>query len=1599
MNNAFGPRRVAVLLAVTVVALADTLSVWSSAAASQPQAPPLVPASAAGAAGRANAPLLFEPNRGESTGAARFLAHGDHYTLFLAPTEAVMSVRDPASVALRGASTTGRQHASLPSVSPPSSVRGDVLHMRFDGANGNASITAEDPQPSTTNYLIGSDPNGWHTSVPNYTRVRYHDLYPGIDLVYHGMRGRPEYDFVLAPGADPAQIGLSFSGVSSIAIDRTGALIESLSDGGHIEQPSPAVYQVANGVKSPVRSGYRMIGRTGVGFTLGAHDLSQPVVIDPVIDYASYVSSEQTTGIAVDRNGDAYVVGDGGASDFPTTSGAFQTSVYDAESAVITKFNPQGSGVLYSTFIGGHTTTAAPSGRPAVDAAGNLYVAGIVTFASYCQIPSCADFPVTPGAFQTVFRGSSNSHFVVKLDPTGSRLVYSSYLGGSGFEKGPSVAVDTSGSAYVTGTTSSADFPTTPGAFQPHLGAPFATNAFITKINPRGSALVYSSYLGGSSEDIAAQVAVGSDGTAFVVGTTLSTDFPTTFGAFQTTCAGTPACTNFAGGGTITDAFVTRVSANGGSLVYSTYLGGGNAIQYGGNEFAFGIAVDASGFAYVTGYTDSIDFPVTSGAFHMRLSGLVDAFVTKLTPDGAHLAYSTYLGGPEQGCDGLDSEYSTGIAVDASGDAAVTGLECNDPNFPATSDAFQPTEPNATPRGPFTSDMNSWASLLNPDGSGLVWSGYLGGGGDDRGVGVAVDPSGNVYLAGITDSCDFPATPGAFQTALAGSLGGGTGPGGGYVVKVSAGVAESPATGVCPQPPVIPGASAGAVDPSFGSNGVVTTQIGAASEAEATLAQPDGRIVVGGTAIEPRTGLPEFAITRYLANGSVDKQFGVQGIAVSTFSGRGAHAHALAFNVDPLTSQPDGKILVGGNSLDNAGLSAYGLARYDSRGHLDPTFGSRGEVVTSTNGDGGILRGMAVQPDGRIVVVGYQASANSEGYFSATRYNNDGTLDQSFGSGGTVQVLFGPNQGASSDTIALQVDGKIVIGGTVYGVAFDGRNTVRFALARLLPGGQLDASFGATGEIETSYDTTFNGIRIEKNAYITGVAVQPDGRIVAGGYVAGDGYGFALARYMPDGSPDTSFGDRGTAESDFFGGGSSQTAMAIALQSDGKIDVAGSSNCAFLGVTGPCFDGTWQSDILVARYTSGGALDQTFGDGGWAETSMSGAVDEARAVAIQPDGGLIAAGAADEWQFFGPIRFGLVRYLTTGPASFELPATLSSPLLASFASPVANVTTANVTLSVRGSGPLNATVACADATGAAVSCVGGPVSTAALSPTTPLLAGQDYVARINPAGAPSPVLLSSTHVAIANETAQFRAAMSVEESGAGITDQWSKVSATSAYGGTYRTDHLNGASASYAFQGSSVTWYTVTGPDQGIADVYIDGGTATSVDLYSASTTYRVPETFSGLVSGAHTITITVTGQKDAAATDSLVAVDAFKVGTGAVVATPAATYAWSEVSAQGASGGTYAASDRAGSSLSFTFRGSSVTWETVLGPSMGTATMSIDGMPVHTFDCYAQSWSFGVGRTWPVSDGVHTVTITATGQRNSASTGTLVAVDSFSVS
>ncbi len=556
-------------------------------------------------------PVFFEANRGQ-----------------LPPGIRYQSVHSTARVSF------GDRQVVL-SLPPGNSLRIDLI-----GSDEKVRPKAENKIAGKKNYFLGNDPLKWLTDIPLYERIRYARIYPGIDLLYYGRQRRLEYDFVVTPGADPRQIQIAFQGTMGMRLDDRGDLILEWL-GGEVRFQRPSIYQIASSGRREIPGGFRIRKGNRVVFDIGPYDVNQPLIIDPILSYSSYLGTTGTDAghaVAVDRTGNIYLTGAIGSSTFATTNPAIGSA--NPFCLFVAKFNPAGSALIYSTLIGGSSTDV--GNAIAVDAGGYAYVAG--------QTKS-SNFP-TVNPIQGSFGGGESDAFVLRLNPAGNALSYSTYLGGSGSEGEINViatvprmgiALHESGFTFVTGETDSGNFPCVGGYQTIHRGG---TDAFVAKINPAGNALVYSTLLGGSSSEAGRAIAVDSTMHALITGATTSYDFPLQ-NPLRPTLQGS-------------EAFVSCLNSAGNSLSYSTFLGGS------GDEEGYGIFTDNSDSAYIVGKTTSSDFPV-SGAFQTSLRGSTDAFLTKISPAGTAIVYSTYYGGS-------GNETGTGIRVDPSGNAYLTGI-------------------------------------------------------------------------------------------------------------------------------------------------------------------------------------------------------------------------------------------------------------------------------------------------------------------------------------------------------------------------------------------------------------------------------------------------------------------------------------------------------------------------------------------------------------------------------------------------------------------------------------------------------------------------------------------------------------------------------------------------------------------------------------------------------------------------------------------------------------------------------------------------------------------------------------------------------------
>ncbi len=723
-------------------------------------------------------PLSFEANQGQTDSRVKFVARGSGYTLFLTCGEAVLAL-----------GTT--QHSKQKNPAP----REAVVQMKLLGANPASVVTGTEQLPGRSNYFIGNDAKKWSTDVPNYARVRYQGIYPGVDLIYYGNQGQLEYDFLVAPGSDPKAIRWNVApGLvpaakrrtreTPLRIDGNGDLVVKLN-GGEIRFHTPVAYQDAAAGTPEVKvesrkfidAGYVLEAKNQVGIRLSAYDKTRPLVIDPVMWYSSYLGGsgpDQAASIAVDSANNVYVAGFTQSLDFPKVNqipGACQVGCDSGnDDAFVTKIDPSGKTLVYSSYLGGSGGDSASA--IAVDSAGNVYLTGGGNSSDFPRVNQIAG-----ACLGSCGHGSNNDAFVTKINAAGNALVYSSVIGGSGDEDDggfAGIAVDSAGNAYLTGNTNSTDFPQVnqiPGACNGTCGSG-STDVFVTKVNAPGSALVYSSYLGGSGTDIGFGIAVDGAGNAYLTGLIGSLDFPRIHQI-------SGACNGSCGAGTNYDVYATKINAAGSALVYSSYLGGSE------DDYGRGIAVDSSGNAYLAGRASSSDFPVVNQIPGACPGNSCSAFAAKINAAGTEFVYSSRFGGTN----GVGQAHA--IAVDNAGSAYVTG-ETQASDFPRLNQIIGACLGSCGTGA----NVDGFVTKIDAAGSGLVYSSYLGGSGDDNGgsfvcnAAVAVDSAQNAYLSGCTLSTDFPrgrienAAPRSIPGACNGSCGTGANTDA-FVIKIS----------------------------------------------------------------------------------------------------------------------------------------------------------------------------------------------------------------------------------------------------------------------------------------------------------------------------------------------------------------------------------------------------------------------------------------------------------------------------------------------------------------------------------------------------------------------------------------------------------------------------------------------------------------------------------------------------------------------------------------------------------------------------------------------------------------------------------------------
>lgn len=687
-------------------------------------------------------PIAFEPNRGQADAGVDFLSRAPGYTVLLKDGDATLVTSD----------TDGAHR----------------VRMRVAGRHATAHGAGVDALPGRANYLIGSDPARWQTDVATYRKVRYDDVYDGVDLVYYGNSGQLEYDFVVAPGADPRAIALAIEGADVTTDAATGDLVLR-ADTGELRFRAPVVYQERDGTRQPIAARYRVAGAGRVGFELGAYDPTRTLTIDPSIvfkrPFGGSGAANGIFGIAVDALGTSWVTGFTTSRDLATAGPLQGAPGSDNGDAFVAKFDASGT-LLYSTYLGGNDSDQ--GNGIAVDSSGNAYVVGNT---------ASTNFPVTANAFQKARAGNVNA-FVAKLNPVGNALVYCTYFGGNATDNGNAIALGSDGSAYITGSTQSSNFPTTQGVLQP--AAPSRFSAFAARLNPDGSAPIFSTYIGGSSFEVGYGIAVDASGNAYVTGQTASSNFPITPGGFQAAVRGV-------------DAFVMKINGAGTTRVYSTPLGGGGADQ--GNA----ITIDAGGRAYVAGFTASADFPTSANAYQKALKGSTDAFVARLSADGKTLERSTLVGSAADDTAtsialGFPARKTTASRVGKTDDTDFAppvifgGSTTGQATFPLLN-SVEPCIPSTVcPGGACHSGV---VGALDENFGNLLYSGCYGGRGDVYVQGIGVSGGSDILVGGrgigITGYTS-PLDPGPTEQGIIGAIGGAP-IGCGYVPLVATSIA------------------------------------------------------------------------------------------------------------------------------------------------------------------------------------------------------------------------------------------------------------------------------------------------------------------------------------------------------------------------------------------------------------------------------------------------------------------------------------------------------------------------------------------------------------------------------------------------------------------------------------------------------------------------------------------------------------------------------------------------------------------------------------------------------------------------------------------
>ncbi|MBI4750696.1 MAG: SBBP repeat-containing protein [Acidobacteria bacterium] len=1134
---------------------------------------------------------------GQADSRAKFLTRSASGTVFFTPKEATVLVRPTdhlASQANTPASVTQKQPAH-------------IVQIQFKNAQSSTRLFGINQLSARSNYFIGNNRAQWKPDVPHFESICYQEIYPGIDLVFYGNQRHLEFDFQLSPGSNPQNIKLMFNGAQNLALNSNGDLVIT-TQSGQLLQQKPIVYQAINSQRTVVDGNYIILPSGEVGFQLGNYAPEYPLIIDPILSYATYLGGtgyDQCNDIAVDSSGNIVLTGYTTSLQFPFGNPT-QSTHFPTDEVFVTKLNPTGTTLIYSVYLGGTNTnssvTVDQGEAVAIDSTGNIYLTGET---------NSTDFPVTPGAIQPNLNGCCNSDiFITKLNAAGNQLLYSTYLGGDfGNEQGTDIAVDSAGAIYTVGFTNSLNFPITPGAFQTTGGV--AQNGgiidgFAVKLNPTTSSLIYGTYLGGANADKIEKMVLTSTGEILLVGDTNSPNFPTKPGAYQPIPNGS--CCNY-------DAFVAKLNSNGTDLVFSTYLGGAT-----GNDFGTGIGVDPTGNILVGGYTGSTDFPVTSGVIQPTggvnpISGIYDGFVTRLNSSGSALAFSTYLGG-----NGTDQILD--LTVDSIGNAHMAGLTASS-NFPLV-DPLQPEFGGGAYDG-FVAEIGS-------TGTTLVHSTYLGGSGNEIPWSVCVDTSQTTLVGGTTTSVNFPT-----HTPYQASNQGGNDA---FLVKISP----------CPtldfQPSILPTgiiglgynqslSVTGGQSPytftvlngtlpaglALSTIGVISGTPSAIGTSQFTVQVQEGNQCRGSQTYTLTISCPSISLSPTTLPGGASGSTYNQSLSAS--GGQQPYTFTISAGSLPagLTLNPTGLIsgipLVAGtaqvsiqvqDAMGCVGSQTYPMAVTCPAATILPATlptGTVGTTYTETltvSGaqlpftfdlvNGVLPTGVTLSPTGQISGLPTQGGnfsftvrATSE---SCCTYLQPFTLE--------VEVVptidptpdIGFNPGLNGEVVALgiQPDGKWVIGGSFTQV----NGQPRAHIVRLNPDGSVDTSFADPG----------------LNGTVRKLILLPDGKILIGGDFnqAGGFTRVQLARLNANGTADPTFQAPVLAN----GNGGFIT---FARQVDGKIVVGGGFSQA-----------EGQPHAGLVRLTSNGGVDTTFNP----QVLSPGFIPLVWTIALQSDGKIVIGG-------------------------------------------------------------------------------------------------------------------------------------------------------------------------------------------------------------------------------------------------------------------------------------------------------------------------------------------------------------------------------------